>query len=335
MKKFILLYFSFICIISITSAQSNKEMIFSNDPLVNNTNAKTSFTSAEYIYGTVDLDGKTIKDFFKIPDIKYEDEYYYLNYLVEVYEGNDMLADNWPSRTLVKEADIKNTVLYFDVLPEPSKASSVLSGTEKFDAGLFAGPLYTMIRNQDFKKNGTYTIKVRFYYKSRDAYGNEQPKEKWPECKGSLSFAFNENDVPAVLINKTEADAIVAENAFKMSKLPAIFSTPSKVNDPKVTPAKLAAILKRDRPERTMLKFVIGEVDGVLWKIATNDLDIPRYRYFTPYIHVAYKMDGKCYVGTVELIEEYLGGGKYGSLKVGFTSASNRKDNAIDCGKVK
>ncbi len=304
---------------------------FSNEPLTN-TNGKTNFTSSEYIYGSVDLGGKTIKEFFRIPDPK-EGEHSYLYYIVEFQVGNAWPTENGWQYTLIKETN--ETVLNFDVLPEPSKVSTVLSGTKNFGSGLGAAPLYLMIRNQDFPKNGTYNIKIRFYYKSLDAYGNEQPKEKWPECKGSFSFAFDEIDVPVLLKNGKEADAIAAENAFKMSKLPAVFSAPSKVNDPKVTPAKLAAILKRDRPERTMLKFVIGEADGELWKIAKNDLDIPRYRYFTPYIHVAYKMDGKCYVGTVELIEEYLGGGRYGPLKVGFTSASNRKDNVIDCGKVK
>jgi hypothetical protein len=333
MRKYILVIVGLISLNSLLFAQG--EMVFSSQQPVAAANKKTIFTSGEYIYGSVDLGGKTIKEFFKIPDPKGDDEYAYLYYILEIKIGDEWPKENGWMYTLVKDADKEKTVLNFDVLPEPSKVTTVLSGTKDFTTGLGAAPLYEMIQNQTFPKNGTYNIKVRFYYKSLDAYGNEQPKEKWPECTGSFSFAFNESDVPVLLKNNKEADAIAAENAFKMSRLPAIFSTPSKVNDPKVTPAKLAVILKRDRPERTMLKFVIGEVDGELWKIAKNDLDIPRYRYFTPYIHVAYKMDGKCYVGTVELIEDYLGGGKYGPLKVGSTSAGNRTDNVIDCTKVK
>lgn len=49
-----------------------------------------------------------------------------------------------------------------------------------------------------------------------------------------------------------------------------------------------------------------------------------------------YKVDGKCYVGNVTLRETYSGGGTYGPLEVGFTSASGSGgDKAIDCAKVK
>ena len=130
--------------------------------------------------------------------------------------------------------------------------------------------------------------------------------------------------------NSKEADAFIDENAFTLDKLPKEFGS-SKVSDPKVTPVKLAAILKRDLPERIILKSAIGEANGEVWGIAKNDLGIPRYRYFSPLIHIAYKRDGKCYVGTVELIEEYQGGGKYGSLKVGYAYTKS----VIDCGAVK
>ena len=333
MRKFILFLFSGICINCIVYAQSNEKMTFSDEP-VTNENSKTSFTSAEYIYGSMDLGGKTVKEFFRIPEPSEEHPYPFLYYIVEAYQNDDLVGNNGWRYVLLRDADKGKMVLQFDILPEPAKVTTILCGTEKFDAGLGAGPLYDLVFNQQFKKNGTYIIKVKFYSKSLDVYGNEQSKDKWPECTGSFGFKFNENDVPVLLKNNKEANGIAAENAFKLDKLPNEFNG-SKVSDPKVTAVKLSAILKRDLPERTVLKFAIGEADGALWKIAKNDLDIPRYRYFTPYIHVVYKMDGKCYVGTVELIEEYLGGGKYGPLKVGFTSAGNRKDNVIDCGKVK
>jgi len=332
MRKYILLTAGLISVNSLLFAQG--EMVFSNQQPVAAVSSKANFTSGEYIYGTADLGGKTIKEFFRLPDPKDDDEYYYLYYIAEIKVGNEWPKENGWKYTLVRGTDIEKTVLNFDVLPEPAKVTTVLSGTKEFSTGLGAAPLYLMIRNEVFPKSGTYPIKIRFYYKSLDVYGNEQPKDKWPECTGSFDFKFNENDVPAILKNSKEADAIAAENAFRMDKLPKEFNG-SAISDPKVTPAKLAAILKRDLPERVILKSAIGEANGAVWGIAKNDLDIPRYRYFSPYIHVAYKMYGKCYVGYVELIEEYIGGGKYGPLKVGSTSAGNRKDNVIDFGKVK
>ncbi|MEO7308335.1 MAG: hypothetical protein ABIR78_07450 [Ferruginibacter sp.] len=333
MKKNIILN-AVVILISSLLTQVKGQIIFSNQLPVITSNIKTSFTSAEYIYGSVDLGGKTIKEYFKIPDRKYNDEHYYLYYSLEIKIGEAWPKTNSWNRTLIKDADINKTVLHFDVLPAPAKATTVLSGDPKFNYGLASGPLYQMVGQQVFKENGTYSIKVRIYYKSLDAYGNEEPQGKWPQCSGSFSFSFNEADLTALLKNSKEADALVTESAFVIDKLPKEFFG-SKTSDPKVTAAKLAAILKRDLPSRTILKFAIGEGNGVLWGIEKNDLGIPRYRYFIPHIHVAYKINGKCYVGTVELIEDYQGGGRYGPLKVGPSSSSNTNEPSIDCGKVK
>ena len=48
-----------------------------------------------------------------------------------------------------------------------------------------------------------------------DAYGNEEPFEKWPTCNGSFSFNFKEEDVPLLLKNGEAANDTAAKNAFK------------------------------------------------------------------------------------------------------------------------
>lgn len=48
---------------------------------------------------------------------------------------------------------------------------------------------------------------------------------------------------------------------------------------------------------------------------------------------MAYKADGKCYVGYVTLRQVYSGTGKYGPLEV--ARISTKDDRAIDCVKVK
>lgn len=100
-------------------------------------------------------------------------------------------------------------------LPDPAKATTVLSGTPVFDAGLAAAPLYSLIQKRYFKESDTYSIHLRIYYRSLDAYGNEQPFEKWPTCSGSFSFVFNETDVPLLLKNADDAGESASKKAFK------------------------------------------------------------------------------------------------------------------------
>jgi hypothetical protein len=98
------------------------------------------------------------------------------------------------------------------------------------------------------------------------------------------------------------------------------------------TNAKVLAIVKRDLPRRTILKMVI-EKTGTTWSVAKDDYGLPKYRYFYPGVYVAYKIDGKCYIGKVTLRQDYTGGGTFGPLHVGFTSGGD--DKGIDCAKVK
>jgi hypothetical protein len=60
------------------------------------------------------------------------------------------------------------------------------------------------------------------------------------------------------------------------------------------------------------------KIDGLpdyFHKPAKIDLGLIQFRYVRPYVRVIYKEDGKCYLGSVTLKEDYLGGGKYGPLK--------------------
>jgi hypothetical protein len=170
---------------------------------------------------------------------------------------------------------------------------------------------------------------------TKNAWGKYEDEEKWPFLEGEFDFNFSESDIATLEKNRTAIRDITRENAFRYDKLPDVFSNPGPLNDPKATAAKISAILKRDLPQRTILKFAAEKVSGVQWNVAKDDYGLPKYRYFTPDIYVAYKMDGKCYVGTVTLRETYQGGGTFGPLEVAFTSASQQQDRGIDCAKIK
>jgi hypothetical protein len=142
--------------------------------------------------------------------------------------------------------------------------------------------------------------------------------------------------VERIFANDDKVTETIVANAFRYDKMPPVFSNPGKLTDPNATQAKIAAILKRDLPKRQILKWVAETYDGTYWHIAKDDYGLPRYKYFNPHIWMAYKIDGKCYIGHVTLRQVYSGGGTYGPLQVAFTSASGSlPDRGIDCLKVK
>lgn len=76
-------------------------------------------------------------------------------------------------------------------------------------------------------------------------------------------------------------------------------------------------------------------MQGPLRSDARDEFNLPKYRYFNPHVHMAYKMDGQCRIGTVTLRENHEGSGNYGPLEVAYTSASQQQDRGIDCTKIK
>src|SRR5258705_576246 len=315
------------------------KMYFSNKPFgETNAGARTSFSSNEFVYAHLELQGGTIQELFKVRESVKREPYPYLMYDCSIYKDGEELSSSYDNNYLfLKPEDLERGWLNFDVLPEPSKATTLFSLLSDFSAGLGFFPLYYLIDESHFPEAGKYTVRLKLYYRSQNAWGKDEDADKWPQLTDEFEFNFRESDVTNLVKNKVEAMEVARENAFRYDKLPPAFSNPAVITDPKAANAKIAAILKRDLPNRTILKFAVEKTSGTLWHIATDDynLNLPKYRYFNPDVYVAYKMDGKCYVGTVTLREVYSGGGTYGPLEVAFTSASSVQDKGIDCVKIK
>jgi hypothetical protein len=212
-----------ICLTSYTHPKKNDtvkgKMYFSNQPFTTgNTGSKKTFTSADYIYGRIELDGKTVKEAFKVWDPSPGYPYSYLLYRVYIFHNDQELGHNTLNICLLKEEDKNKTWLNFDVLPEPVKASTVISGIERFDAGLFAAPLYNLINSNNFKHEGEYRIVVKFYYESYDVWGNREELEKWPKLEDEFTFVFTLKDVPMIKKNEQAADAVIVKNAPRWKK---------------------------------------------------------------------------------------------------------------------
>ncbi|MEO7312629.1 MAG: hypothetical protein ABIX01_19745 [Chitinophagaceae bacterium] len=310
-------------------------LYFSDKPFTStHDGSKQSFKSSDFIYGRLELD-KSLLEAFRMSSIK--TKYYYLRYRLSVYKnGEQKGSDNPWQYMLIKDGAEKNNYLNFDVFPDPGKATSVMSGIEDYSAGLAAGPLYMMINQDHFGEDGEYTVKVAFFLDSYDAWGKREDLEKWPVVRDEFSFTFNVNDLSAIKKNNEVATQRIKDNAFKAKSIPDWFNNAAPVSDPKLSNANIATILKRDMPQdyMSLVKFNIAKFTGPLWMIEKNDLGLILRRYVNPNINIAYTFENKCYLGTARLWEEYIGGGKYGTLIMGGHTC-NSCGTPIDCSLVK
>ena len=194
------------------------KMYFSNKPFTTgNAGSKKSFTSSEYIYGRLELEGQSVKDAFKVWDPTSGYPYSYLLHRVFVYRNGVEMGHNTLNVCLLEQKDKNKTYLNFDILPEPAKATTVMSGIERFDAGLFAAPLYGEINSDNFKEEGEYKIVVKFYYESYDVWGKREDIEKWPVFEDDFTFMFTLKDVAMLKKNETLANTVIETN-FKKNK---------------------------------------------------------------------------------------------------------------------
>jgi len=309
------------------------KILFSNSPFTGSNSAgKSGFSSNEFIYGRLEVTGSTIREAFKVKELK---GHYFLVCEVEVLKDGEPVGYHISQNNyiLLPNENLDKNWLNLDILPEPAKATTLYSMTDDFSAGYGYIPLYNMINPDYFPSAGTYQLNVRIFSRTLDMYDREEDQEKWPFIQDGFDFTLREADIATLNKNRLATIDHMEENAFRYDKLPDVFSRPGKLTDPNATTAKVAAILKRDLPNRAIIKFVAEQYSGTLWSIAKDDFGLPRYKYFNPHIWMAYKADGKCYVGYVTLRQVYSGGGTYGPLEVAWTSTKD--DRGIDCANVK
>ncbi|MEO7307473.1 MAG: hypothetical protein ABIR78_01560 [Ferruginibacter sp.] len=308
-------------------------MYFSNQPFTNsNTNSKKSFTSAEDIYGRIELSSATIKEAFKLNDEDQGLASLQVSITVSKAGGNHNVVHSDRYYALLNDQFRNTNAFNFDVLPEGSKATTVYSLVNNFAAGLGHFPLSSEVGYAQLP-DGNYKVSIKIFMESKNTYGSSQSEDKWPTIEGEFDFNFKEDDYARIEKNAKEGSDLALANAFRYDKMPAVFSNPGKLTDPGATSAKIASILKRDLPDRQIIKWVAETYNGTYWSIAKDEIGIPKYKYFNPHIWMAYKSGGKCYVGFVTLRQVYSGGGTYAALAVAWTTTKD--DKPIDCSKVK
>jgi len=210
-----------ICLTSYTHPKKTDivkgKMYFSNQPFTtSNTGSKKTFTSADYIYGRMELDEETIDKAFRVTEIQGGNDNGHFLYRVYIYyKGEEVGFNSSGNLCLVRPKDKTNKWFNFDVLAEPAKATTVMGGTRRFEYyTLGTTPLYGLIRPEKFEENGEYKIVVKMYAETFDTWGNMEPVEKWPVLQEEFAFVFNTKDVPKLLKNKEAADDVIEKNAF-------------------------------------------------------------------------------------------------------------------------
>ena len=323
------------------------KVTFSNNP--DGSNPKTSFASSEFIYGKLDLGGKTVYDAFGLKN-QADVPIYYINYDLVIYKpGEKPYEGNWGGSrnfTMVTKEDAKKTYWNFDVLPDPAKVSTIknmLADEKDWERKSISG-IYTKWYNADsarstFPQSGAYTIDVTIWGDSYDDWGKSTlESEKYPTASAQFAFQFSGPDGQTLVANgeKASKNLEAAKNASEMFRtMPDWWTKTARTTDPKLAHARLVPMIKGfiGQWNLTYMKHMITEFTGPLWVIEKNDIGIPEYRMIKPYIYIIYKdpKETACNVGALYMRESYSGAGTYGAPYLGGI----RDVKYIDCAAVK
>lgn len=322
------------------------KITFSNNP--DGSNPKSSFSSSEYIYGRLDLGGKTLYDAFGFKNLG-DAKFYYVSYHLSIFPpGKEPWEHDWHngrSYTLITKDDAQKTYWNFDVLPDPAKASTLSSAIEDdLDYYKFVSGMYPQVRDVDsarslFPQSGPYIVDVTIFGNSYDDWGKNTGKsEDYPTAVGRFTFNFSGSDGQTLVANSKKAVESIeaAKNRREMYRaMPDWWSKAWTPTDPKLAPARLVPMIKGfiGQWNLTYMKHMIVQFTGPLWVIEKNSLGIPEYRMAKPYIYVIYRdpKDNSCQVGALYMRESYSGAGTYGAPYLGGI----RDVQYIDCAVVR
>ena len=325
---------------------SGAKITFSNNP--DGSNPKTSFSSSEYIYGRLDLGGRTVYDAFglkNLGDAKFYSIHYHLNILQPGKEGWEHDWHNGVNYTLITKEDAQKTYWNFDVLPDPARISTLIGAIDD-DLSYFnsAGGFYSQWYDSDsarskLPQSGTYTIDIVLFGNSYDDWGKSTGEfEKFPTASAKFAFQFSGTDGQTLVANSKKAKESVesAKNRREMlHAMPSWWANAATPPDAKLAPARLVPLIKGfiGQWNLTYVKHMIIKYDGPLWVIEKNSLGIPEYRMVKPYIYIIYKdpKDNSCQVGALYMRESYSGAGSYGEPYLGGI----RDVQYIDCAAVR
>ena len=309
---------------------------------------KSSFASSEYIYGRLDLGGRTVYDAFGLKALG-EQKFYSIRYHLKILEaGKEGWEHDWHNSrrfTLITKEDAQKTYWNFDVLADPAKVTTLVGAIDD-DITYFNSPagIYLDTRDEDsarstFPQNGTYTIDITLFGMDYDDWGKPSGvTEKYPTVSAKFALQFSGADGRTIVANAKKARETVEASKNKQSMLRAMpdwWAKGATPPEPKLAPARLVPLIKGFIAQwnLTYVKHMIVRHDGPLWVIEKNSIGIPEYRMVKPYIYIIYRdpKDNSCQLGALYMRETYAGAGKYGEPYLGGI----RDVQHIDCAAVR
>ena len=172
-KIIILLLFP-VCLFAQPKNETNiadANIYFSNQPFgASNSGARTTLSTNEFIYGHLEVQNTTVKDFFKITTSKDEPLPYVVTDWRILKNGEETYYSGTTNNyILLKNSDQDRNYLNFDVMPDPGKITTLYSMTTDFSAGLGFFPIYQLFDENHFPNEGTYQVEIKLYSKPTNA----------------------------------------------------------------------------------------------------------------------------------------------------------------------
>jgi len=304
---------------------------FSSQPFTKSAKAKQQFSSADFIYGKLDLP-KTVEEFFAIPG-KWNNPDYpgtVLIYKVIVEkDGEKIGSSNAWQYTRITSDQKKSKTFFFDVLPEPTAATTMVCGLSDYSSNVSAAPLYMMFDRSHFPENGKYTIKIEIQYWTMDPYNPDTPtiEEEWTKVAGEFEFDFNTKDLKDIMANATSAASLVKDNArvaaMEAVGLPEQWNwKPANINVPYSVDELTKLFLAREGDTCQALKAVIYPVKAPQWIVEKNGYDIPLFKWHNQMFGFFAENNGRYFYISGGLRQNHEGAGTYGEIFFQWTEST-------------
>jgi hypothetical protein len=316
------------------------KIILSNIPFgTTATTGQTSFKSSDFIYGRIQLNSGTIKEALKIAEKDNKHPFYYYDYDLFIYKNKkEVYRTRIWNTILLRDDELNNNYLNFDILPDPKKVSTIYSATSDFCCGKSTVPLYSSFSPEVFATEGVYKVEVLIRNSAiKDQWGKAIADEsKWPTFDIDFDFTFSNSDI-ATLKKNYEAASTVAQEKFKTAgsmaaELPDSWTAKSGTPMAGYSAAKYNQLYLKYYPGAKIIKTYITN-DGGWSVIKDNDNILPRYKYSSQWVTYFVKnTKGECYYHTCNLRQNYEGGGRYGAA---FLAVFEDEIKYLDCGKMK
>ncbi len=290
--------------------------------------AKESFSSNEFIYARLVLNGGTVKEVLKPtePDKKIKE--YNVDFLLYTIKDNNSISDLGRNfRAIINKSDLDKTYFDFDIFPSPDNAKSAFYwGGNPNDGISYGFDMYLFLTNSQTNE-GTYKILNKIRIQAVDFRGNPLPENQTQSILDSFSITFRGSDYAKIKANQEKLNNSFDAN-YKVQKaanepLPAEWTAKSSPIIGGYTTASISNLYRNSFSTpaanlKVIKLYAKSPASQGMWTTQYNDIGIPSYRYSSQWftVFVQDTSNGACFYQGFGLRQNYSGGGTYGKVFV-------------------